>query len=152
MKAAIALLFLTLPAFAADKTEVINTKLRVRIAGVGCIVQAGGGGRLEDRLSTRLNTPNHTVLYGPELELRHETAAAQGCDLAKLDRIVADAENNFGFLMAAPAKITKVTYASFRAQDGSCVARYNEVAVVEIGEGLSLSSYAAEIRPATDCN
>lgn len=145
---------ISVAASAAEKKEVINDKAGVGINGIHCVIEPDG--TLTGTVFTMIGGREGfgSLIVGSKIlkpELMHEVSAAPGCNLQKLNDVTQKAAMGFGFIYDTPIELTKTTGPSERFRDGECLARYEEVLKVDLGDGLVLTSTESEMRKAIDC-
>jgi hypothetical protein len=142
----VALMF-AVPALAKQSKETLNTTATVDMHAFDCITPVG-----LKQTYTRVGS-NRLFLGTPKgVELKHQAATADGCQMDDLTKINDKAMMGFGFLRGVPVVITKETDESGKNGNGQCVANYLETVQLDLGANIIVSSEQSELRSATDCN
>ena len=151
----IVFLLVSAEAFAVEKHEVFNITAMVPVMnGLRCVVEAGSG-KLSQRTYAQLGDQMGRDLMlgnsGGIIELKHKLASRQGCKLEKLDKIVDESMQNYGYKINASIKIVKDTSPSRLNGYGECIADYDETLTIDLGYGVILTSQESEWRHVSDC-
>lgn len=151
----IVFLLVSVQALAIEKHEVFNITAMVPVLnGLRCVVEAGSG-KPSQRTYTQLGGQNGSDLMLRDsseiIELKHIMASMQGCKLEKLDKIVDESMQNYGYKINTPIKIVKNTSSSRLNGYGECIAAYDETVTIDLGYGVILTSHESEWRHMSDC-
>jgi hypothetical protein len=138
--------FLSVNCFASE-----TIRGSVSVHTLRCEIRAGHG-PVEERKATllagTLQEPHLGIMHQePQtIELEHQVGQLAGCEMEKLDQIVEESGNNFGFRLDIPITVTKTLGQPFLGFDGQCRAWFEETLNIDLGLGIVLTSEAQEIR------
>jgi hypothetical protein len=149
-------LLLSTGAQAAPNREVIAFTAAVSVHNLKCVTRAGVPEDSEYRTYTLLEGQGSAglgILHEPKdaLALVHRAASVTGCDLPSLDKVVEKSRHGFGFIHEVKLEVVKTTGSSVRAQNGKCLARYDEELTLDFGDNVVLKSHEIKMLEMNDC-
>lgn len=149
-------LLLSAPVFAADVTEIINTRAMVSVNSLRCEILPGSHVLPKQKTATVLGHGRHDPIIiinekRGSIELRHKVALVPGCDLENLDRIADIAKDLYSFIYDANIEVTKTTSDPFKNHQGRCLQRYNEQLKIDLGFNVILNSSETKYSDSDKC-
>lgn len=125
----------------------------VSVHNLECAIQLGSDEPIEKRSYTKLGRHEFNKEQHPAIEMDHREAMVWGCDLERLDELVANAmRRQFGFVDGT-VTVIKRTAKEPRMVWEKCQRNYQEQIEVKIDRDLVLTTpLLGKLIPATGCN